>query len=326
MLLRPQSERIHVDAGIRGTSVVLEGLNNVEVRTLSLGDTVLSVKLELSGDDGVLTPAVQVEGSLSKNEGSGIGQSRSGGEGAVLVEDTGTGMPVLVAVHGTARDGISGTAHLEDTSGNEGVGTRGLGGSSEDVDRGREGINGIGVVEGLGTEDLEQGTVALEGSTVINVGIGLDNPDELLAGVVEVDLDLIGRRSDRLVTGVLELLNEVLMGVLGHLSALIGIQEDEINVDRGGNKGLLVGTGNSQRGTAGVSNDVLDSPQALTNRSEINVNLDLVILYITYTPPFGVFIGISVLINVLHTETLPGSRLYLKPSSELIKLLRPNSV
>jgi hypothetical protein len=51
-----------------------------------------------------------------------------------------------------------------------------------------------------------------------------------------------------------------------------------------------------------------------------------VILYITYTPPFGVFIGISVLINVLHTETLPGSRLYLKPSSELIKLLRPNSV
>jgi hypothetical protein len=28
-----------------------------------------------------------------------------------------------------------------------------------------------------------------------------------------------------------------------------------------------------------------------------------VILYITYTPPFGVFIGIFVLINVLHTKT-----------------------
>ena len=145
--------------------------------------------------------------------------------------------------------------------------------------------------------------------------------------MVEVDLDLITRRSVRLVTGVLELLNEVLMGVLGHLSALVSIQEDEINVDRGGNEGLLVGTSDGQRGrTGGTSNNVLNSPQALANGSEIDVNLDLVILYITYTPPFGVFIGISVLINVLHTETLPGSRLYLKPSLELIKLLRPNSV
>jgi hypothetical protein len=284
----------------------------------------LSVELQLGSDNGVLTPAVEVEGSLSKNESSGIGQGRAGGERAVLVENASGGVPVTSC---SARYGsIGGAGHLEDTSTDEGVGARGLGRASEDVDRGRESINGIGVVEGLGTEDLEQSTVALKGGAIVNVGIGLDNPDELLAGVVEVDLDLITGRSDRLVTGVLELLNEVLVGVLGHLSALVSIQEDEINVDRSGNKGLLVGSGDSQRGTAGVSNDVLDSPQALTNRSEINVNLDLVILYITYTPPFGVFIGISVLINVLHTETLPGSRLYLKPSSELIKLLRPNSV
>jgi len=171
------------------------------------------------------------------------------------------------------------------------------------VDRGRESINGIGVVEGLGAEDLEQGTVALEGGAIINVGIRLDNPDELLARVVEVDLDLIGGRTNRLIAGVLELLNEVLVGVLGHLSALIGIQEDEINVDGGSNKGLLVSSGNSHGSTGVASNDVLDSPQALANGSEIDVNLDLVILYITYTPPFGVFIGISVLINVLHTET-----------------------
>jgi len=278
VLLRPQSERIHVDAGIRGTSVVLEGLNNVEVRTLSLGDTVLSVKLELSGDDGVLTPAVQVEGSLRKNEGAGIREGRAVGGRAVLVEDTGSGVPVLVAVHRTARDGIGGTGHLEDTSRDEGVGTRGLSGASEDVDRGRESINGIGVVEGLGAEDLEQGTVALEGSAIINVGIRLDNPDELLARMVEVDLDLITGRTNRLVAGVLELLNEVLVGVLGHLSALIGIQEDEINVDRSGNKGLLVSRGNSlgRRGRDG--SQILDRPQALTNGSEIDVDLDLVVL------------------------------------------------
>ena len=278
MLLRPQSERIHVDAGIRGTSVVLEGLNNVEVRTLSLGDTVLAVKLELSGDDGVLTPAVQVEGSLRKNEGAGIRQGRAVGGRAVLVEDTGSGVPVLVAVHRSTRDGIGGTGHLEDTSRNEGVGTRGLSGASEDVDRGRESINGIGVVEGLGAEDLEQGTVALEGGAIINVGIRLDNPDELLARVVEVDLDLIGGRTNRLIAGVLELLNEVLVGVLGHLSALIGIQEDEINVDRGSNKGLLVGSGDSLGRRGRDSSQVLDGPQALTNGSEINVDLDLVVL------------------------------------------------
>jgi len=282
MLLRPQSERIHVDAGIRGSGVVLEGLNNVEVRTLSLGDTVLSVKLELSGDNGVLTPAVEVEGSLSKNEGSGIRQGRAVGGGTVGVENTGSGVPVLVGVEtgsaGSTRHGVNGTGHLENTSTNEGVGTRGLSGASEDVDRGRESINGIGVVEGLGAEDLEQGTVALEGGAIINVGIRLDNPDELLARMVEVDLDLIGGRTNRLIAGVLELLNEVLVGVLGHLSALIGIQEDEINVDRGSNKGLLVGSGDSKRRSGRDGSQILDRPQALTNRSEIDVDLDLVVL------------------------------------------------
>ena len=53
--------------------MVLEGLDNVEVRSLSLGDTILSVKLELSGDDGVLSPAVHVEGSLGEDECAGIG-------------------------------------------------------------------------------------------------------------------------------------------------------------------------------------------------------------------------------------------------------------
>lgn len=260
--------------------MVLEGLNNVEVRTLSLRDAVLAVKLELSGDNGVLTPAVEVEGSLSHDEGAGIRDSGAGGEtgSAIGVEDTRTGIPVLVSVEDSARGSINGTGHLENTSGDEGVGTRGLGGATESVDGRREGINGIGVVEGLGTEDLEENTGSLEGSAVINVSIGLDNPDELLARVVEVDLDLVTGRTDGLITGELELLNEVLVGVLGHLSALISIQEDEINVDRGGNEGLLVGSGDSLGRRAGDGREVLDGPQALTNRSEINVNLDLVVL------------------------------------------------
>ena len=294
MFLRPECEGINVDAGIGSTGVVLEGLNNVEVGSLSLGDAVLAVELQLGSDDGVLAPAVEVEGSLGQDEGAGIGQHGAGGGSTVAVEDT-RRVPVLGGGGVGSRDeAIEGTGHLEDTSGNEGVGTRGLSGAAEDVDRGGESINGIGVVEGLGTEDLEQSTVALKGGAIVNVGIGLDDPDELLAGVVEVNLDLIGRRTDRLITSVLELLNEVLMGVLGHLSSLVSIQEDEINVDRSGDEGLLVGSSDSLGGTTADGSQILNSPQALTNRSEIDVNLDLVILYITYTPPFGVFIGISV--------------------------------
>ena len=256
--------------------MVLEGLDNVEVRSLSFGDTILSVKLELSGDDGVLSPAVHVEGSLSEDECAGIGHIGSGGDSAVLVEDA-RGMPVLGGGGSGSRDeAVESAGHLEDVSGDEGVGAGGLSGAAEDVDGVGEGIDSVGVVEGLRSENLVKDVAGLEGTAVVNVSIRLDNPDELLAGVVEVDLDLVGRRSDRLITSVLELLNEVLMGVLGHLSALVSIQEDEIDIDGGGNKRLLVSIGDGLRSSRG--SERLNSPQALTNRSEVNVDLDLVVL------------------------------------------------
>jgi hypothetical protein len=66
------------------------------------------------------------------------------------------------------------------------------------------------------------------------------------------------------------------VGVGCHLSALISIKEDKVNVDGGSNKGLLVGLGDRDR-TRG-SRNARDSPQALTNRSEVDVDLDLVVL------------------------------------------------
>ena len=94
--------------------------------------------------------------------------------------------------------------------------------------------------------------------------------------MVEVELDLVRRGADRLVTRELELLNEVLMGVLGHLAALVRVEEDVIDVEGSGNKRLLVGLGNRDR--AGGTGKGLDSPEALTNRLEIDVDLDLVVL------------------------------------------------
>jgi hypothetical protein len=72
VLLGAKGEGVGVDTSIGGTGVVLERLDNVEVRTLTLGETVLAIKLKLGSDDRVLTPAMHVEGSLGKNKCSGI--------------------------------------------------------------------------------------------------------------------------------------------------------------------------------------------------------------------------------------------------------------
>ena len=52
--------------------MVLVWLDNVEVGSFTLGESVLSVKLQLGGDNRVLSPAMHVKSGLSKNECSSI--------------------------------------------------------------------------------------------------------------------------------------------------------------------------------------------------------------------------------------------------------------
>ena len=168
------------------------------------------------------------------------------------------------------------TGHLEKTGrSDELISTRHRGRTTEGMDGVGEGINGISVVEGLGTKGLAQKGTTLKGRAVVDVSIRLNNPHQLLARVVEVELDLVGRRTNRLVTSELELLDQVLMGVLGHLAALISVEEDVVNIERGGNKGLLVSGRNR---LSSVSGQRVHGPQALTNGAEINVDLHLVVL------------------------------------------------
>jgi hypothetical protein len=155
--------------------------------------------------------------------------------------------------------------------------------STKSMDSIGKSIDRISVVEGLSTEKSVQKLVAVERRTVVNVLIGLDNPDKLLNGVVKVELDFVGRRTDRLITSELELLNKILMGVLSHTSALISIQEDVVNVERGSDKRLVVGSVDaSTGGGAGIigvaAAERTDSPQALVNRTNIKVDFDFVIL------------------------------------------------
>jgi hypothetical protein len=76
VLLGPEGKGVNVDTSVRGAGVVLVRLDEVEVSSFTLREAILAVKLELSGDDGVHTPAVKGERSLGKNESAGIRYTR----------------------------------------------------------------------------------------------------------------------------------------------------------------------------------------------------------------------------------------------------------
>ena len=143
-----------------------------------------------------------------------------------------------------------------------------------------KGVDGVSVVERLGTEDLVKGGVADHRTAVINVGVRLDNPDKLLTGVVEVELDLVGGGTDRLVASELELSDEVLVGVLCESTTLVGVEEDVVNIEGSSNQRLVVcdGGGLGRSGGSGVACERGDSPKTFVDGAQVQVDLDLVVL------------------------------------------------
>jgi hypothetical protein len=332
VLLRAKSKGVHVDTLIRVAGVGLVRLNPREVGSFTLREAILAVKLELGSDDGVLAPAVKVEGGLSEDEGAGIGNCGSGvvvgeiggsgltgdpvailgrradgigcvgvgGSVDVVVEHFGAAkvglkvgvggaVPVAREVSGDVR--IKGAGVLEETASvNEGVRVgRNLMGTAKGVNSIGKSVNCVGVVEGLGTKNLEKGGVAGEGRAVIHVLIGLNNPDKLLHGVVEVELDLVAGRTNGLIASELELGDEVLVGILGHTTALISVKENVVNVEGSSYDGLVVSDGGGHRAASSVLVSSVDrrtrvagksgdSPQALVNGANIKVDLHLVVL------------------------------------------------
>jgi len=89
VFLRAKSEGVNVDTLIRVSGVGLVRLNPREVRTFTLREAVLAVKLELSGDNRVLAPAVHVQRGLRKNEGTSIRDARVIKVGTIVVRITG---------------------------------------------------------------------------------------------------------------------------------------------------------------------------------------------------------------------------------------------
>ena len=171
MFLRSQCERIHIDTGIRRTSVVLEGLDNIEVRTFALREAVLAVKLELSSDSRILTPAVEVKSGLSKNECAGIRESGlllgavDTEVGGIVKAGSATagGPEVSSAASGSVGDVISTSLGEEAAGIDDTVGTGHRVRAAEGVDGVGKSIHGVGVVEGLGAEQLVEQTGGIEG-------------------------------------------------------------------------------------------------------------------------------------------------------------------
>ena len=106
--------------------------------------------------------------------------------------------------------------------------------------------------------------------------ITLDNPDKLLARVVEVELELVGRRRDGLRARELERLDEVLVGDLGKLAALVRVEVDVVDVEGGR---LEVGRRDAVADRVVVRRDLgRRVPAEVAEVVELEVDADLVVL------------------------------------------------
>ena len=237
--------------------MVLVGLNQVEVATITLSKPVVTVELELGANDGVVATVKETVGRSNTDLVAG-GVVHTINKDSIA-ESINTGLVDKVG-NVVGNIDVSNTGSNIETSINDVVGITSET-STETVLRNaseRSNIKGIGVVEPLATH---------VGSTGggIDVSVGLDDPDELLDGVVKVELNLVGGGVNRLITSELELLNQVLVGGLGEAAALISVEVDIINPETGGNEG--------RSGERTVVSEV-----ALVGGTELKVNLDLVVL------------------------------------------------
>ena len=236
---------------------------------------------------------MHVEGGLRKDEGAGVGHVRGqvggrtllGAKGDLLHRGAATisgGRPVV------GGSGITRPGHVEQARRHDEVGRGRLLGTTKRVDGVGEGVDRVRVVEGLGTQGLEQRLGVVQGGAVVDVGVRLHDPDKLLARVVEVQLDLVRAAAHRLIARKLHLFDKIFVGVLGHFAPFVGVQEHIVDVEGRRHQRLLVGDGGRDRAhRRGGLGQGLDAPQALADGADVQVDLDLVVLYEPRLPPLS---------------------------------------
>jgi hypothetical protein len=102
-----------------------------------------------------------------------------------------------------------------------------------------------------------------------NEGVTLDNPHEFLYRVVEVELDLVGRRSHGFTTSELELFNEVFVADLGKTTTFISIEVDVVDVE---------GSRHEARSSYAVTHIAASVPAEVTELVEFEPYLHFVVL------------------------------------------------
>ena len=196
MVLGVEGERVNVDADRGDIGVVLEGLDQVEVGALALGEAIVAVELDLRRNRGVLA-------RKTLNTGDGV-------------------------------------AGLE-----------------------RRAVEPVGEVERLlALVDIHRGVAGRE-------GVALRNPAELLARVVEGHLDLVSAGGNGLRARELELLNQILVRDLREAAALLRVEVDVVDIERGRDEA---------RGVDAIVDARHVGPAQLLEVRELDVDLDLVIL------------------------------------------------
>jgi len=250
VLLRLQGKRVHVDALGRGAAVVLERLHAGEVAALALREAVLSVELQLGNLHRVLALAAntrleddlreEVVGRVLEHDALVVAaraevgvEPRRAVERRANTRGTKTGNEVRTRRTVAERSGYAqrGAARHQRAAGQD---------VHHDALRGEV----IRVVERLAAVDLRDEHLVRR---AVDERVALDDPHELLDRVVEVELDLVGRRRDRLGTRELELLNQVLVGLLGKAATLLRVQVDVVDVQRRGRERLDADRGRRRR-------------------------------------------------------------------------------
>jgi len=106
-------------------------------------------------------------------------------------------------------------------------------------------------------------------------GIALDDPDEFLARVVKVELELVGRAGNRFSASELECLNEILVADLGELAALVSVEVDVVDIEGGG---LEIGVVNTVTDGVGVGELGCQVEAEIAEVVELQIDADLVVL------------------------------------------------
>ena len=172
--------------------MVLIRLDKVEVRTETLGETIVAVKLELSTNNGVAASALGSKTCVVSTSGSLVVIGKV--DGSVVVGSC------------TTAGGKVSPSDLWGTLGLSGLGTKGIRrtvGLVVNSGEGQGGITGLNVCtksglrvkKTVGADNTEGIVVEVIGVVVplvhaeLNNGISLDDPDQLLDGVVKVEFN-----------------------------------------------------------------------------------------------------------------------------------------